>query len=255
MQLEGYAETMLRLERISKLYSRPDGGKVGLDDVSIELNRGQLMGIFGPSGAGKTTLLRIAAGLCRPDSGTVTYNGERLDRMSAGERTRFRRREIACVWAVQPWQEHLGVLDHVALPLLVDRCGHRSAERRVREALLACEAEQCVDMELHQISDGERQRVAIARALVSEPQLLLADGPASNLSLAEREGIMALLSELARKARVAVLITASDAQTLLRAEPLHYLRDGKLIDPEPMSERGKVYRFPPAGSRRAAADA
>jgi putative ABC transport system ATP-binding protein len=246
---------MLRLEGISKRYSRPGGSRVALEDVSIELDRGQIMGIFGPSGSGKTTLLRIAAGLRRADSGTVTYNGERLDEMSAAERTRFRRREIACVWAPQSWQEGLGVLDHVALPLLVDRCGHRSAERRVREALLACEAEQCVDLELHELSDGERQRVAIARALVTEPRLLLADGPASNLSLIEQEGIMALLSALAREARVAVLITASDAQTLMGAEPILYLRDGKLIDPEPMSEPGKVYRFPPAGSRRAAADA
>ena len=91
------------------------------------------------------------------------------------------------------------MLDHVALPLLVDGCGHRSAERRVREALLACEAEQCIGMDLRELSDGERQRVAIARALVTEPRLLLADGPASNLSLIEQEGIMVLLSALARR--------------------------------------------------------
>jgi len=246
---------MLRLEQISKRYDRPDGSRVALDCVSFELDRGQIMGIFGPSGSGKTTLLRIAAGLLAPDSGTVTYNGERLDEMSAAERARFRRREIACVWAGQSWQEGLGVLDHVALPLLVDGCGHRDAERRVREALLACEAEQCVGMELDELSDGERQRVAIARAIVTEPRLLLADGPTSNLSLPEQEGIMVLLSSLARDAREAVLVTASDAQALLGADPVLYLRDGKLIDPEPMSERGRVYRFPSAGSRRVAADA
>jgi len=246
---------MLRLEQISKRYDRPDGSRVALDGVSFELDRGQIMGIFGPSGSGKTTLLRIAAGLRAPDSGTVTYNGERLDGMSAAERARFRRREIACVWAAQSWQEGLGVLDHVALPLLVDGCGHRDAERRVREALLACEAEQCVGMELDELSDGERQRVAIARAIVTEPRLLLADGPTSNLSLPEQEGIMVLLSSLARDAREAVLVTASDAQALLGADPVLYLRDGKLIDPEPMSERGRVYRFPSAGSRRVAADA
>src|SRR5580692_9010689 len=212
---------MLRLERISKRYSRPGGTRVALDDVSLELDRGQIMGIFGPSGSGKTTLLRIAAGLRKPDSGTVTYNGERFDQMSAAERTRFRRREIACVWAAESWQERLSVTDHVAMPLLVDRCGRRDTERRVREALLACEAEQCIGMDLRELSDGERQRVAIARALVTEPLVLLA--------------------ELAHRARVAVLITDSDAETLLRADPILYLRDGKLVDPEPIGEGGKIY--------------
>jgi ABC-type lipoprotein export system ATPase subunit len=246
---------LLRLQRISKRYARPAGARVALDDVSLELHRGQIMGIFGPSGAGKTTLLRIVAGLQNPDGGAVVYDGERLDRMSAGERKRYRRREIACVWAAQPWEERLCVLDHVAIPLLVDGRDPRTAERRAREALLACEAEQCIDVELHELSTGERQRVAIARALVIEPRLLLADGPASSLSLVEREGIMLLLSSLAREAKVAVLVTDTDAEALLRADPILYLCDGKLVDPEPTSERGRVYSFPPARSRRAAADA
>jgi putative ABC transport system ATP-binding protein len=246
---------MLCLEAVSKYYSCPEGLRVALDDVSLSLGRGQLMGVFGPSGAGKTTLLRVASGLRNPDAGAVTYNGERLDRMSANERTRFRRREIACVWAAQSWQERLSVLDHVALPLLVDGCSRRSAERRVREALLACEAERYVEMELRDLSDGERQRVAIARALVTEPRLLLADGPTSTLSLVEQEEIMVLLSALAREARVAVLITASDAQALVGAEPVLYLRDGKLIGSEPASEHGRLYRFPAVRSRQAASDA
>jgi putative ABC transport system ATP-binding protein len=247
---------MLRLEHISKCYPRPDGScKLALDRVSLELKRGQIVGIFGASGSGKTTLLRIAAGLQTPDSGTVTYNGECVDQMSASERTRFRRREIACVWAAQPWQEQLSVLDHVALPLLVDRRNHRTAERRAREALLVCEAEQCVAMQLRELSDGERQRVAVARALVTEPRLLLADGPASSLSLIEQERIMALLSSLAHEAKVAVLITDGDAEALLRADPILYLCDGKLVNPEPTSEHGRVYPFPQARPRRAAADA
>jgi putative ABC transport system ATP-binding protein len=246
---------MLRLERISKRRSRPGEREYALEEISLELDRGQIMGVFGPSGAGKTTMLRIAAGLSRPDSGTVTYNGRHLDEMSAGERTRFRRREISCVWALAPWQERLGVFDHVALPLLVDGCGRHDVEWRVREALLVCEVEWCDGMGLEELSSGERQRVELARALITEPRLLLADGPASNLSLIEQERIMELLSALAREARVAVLVTASDAQALIGAQPVHYLRDGKLIDPEPISERGKVYSFPDARSRRAAADA
>lgn len=246
---------VLRLEDICKRYARPGGSKVALDGVSLELERGQMMGIFGPSGSGKTTLLRIAAGLQRPDSGIVIYNGERLDWMSASDRKRYRRREIACVWARAPWHERLGVLDHVALPLLVDHHDHRTAERRAREALLACETEQCIGMELHELSDGEHQRIAIARALVTEPTLLLADGPASSLSSVEQEAIMVLLSSLAREAKVAVLITDSGAEALVRADPILYLCDGKLLDSQPMSARGRIYQFPPDRSHRAALDA
>jgi putative ABC transport system ATP-binding protein len=246
---------ILQLDQISKRYERPGRYKAALKRVSLELDRGQLVGIFGPSGAGKTTLLRIAAGLQTPDEGTVTYNGVRLDQMSAAERARFRRREIACIWTTQPWEVRLNVIDHVALPLLVDRRDHRTAERRAREALLACEAEQYAGMELHELSQGERQRVAIARALVAEPRLLLADGPASSLSLIEQEGIMRLLSSLAREAKVAVLIADSNAEELLGADPILYLCDGKLIDPEPAADQAKVYRFPPIRSGRAALDA
>jgi ABC-type lipoprotein export system ATPase subunit len=246
---------LLSLHQVSKRFQTPSGERVALDGVSLELQRGQIVGIYGPSGSGKTTLLRIAAGLQAPDSGTVTYDGERLDEMPAAERQRYRRREISCVWTAQSWQERLSVLDHVAVALLVDRRDHRGAERRAREALLACEVEHCADMQLGELSDGERQRVTIARALVTEPRLLLADRPACGLSLIEQEAIMTLLAALAREAKVAVLIADSDAEALLRAEPLLYLRDGKLINPESASGRGKVYRFPAAGSRAAALDA
>jgi putative ABC transport system ATP-binding protein len=246
---------ILRLEDVRKSYERPGGTRVALDGVSIELDPGQITGVFGPSGSGKTTLLRIAAGLQEPDGGTVTYRGERLDQMSPSERMRYRRREVACIWTSEAWHEHLSVLDHVALPLLVDRCDRRSAERRARQALAACEAEGAARLELHELSDGERQRVAIARALVSEPRLLLADAPASSLSTTEQEQVMALFASLAHEARVAVLITNTDAEVLVRADPLLYLCDGTLVNGAPISEMGQLLRFPSAGSRRAAANA
>jgi putative ABC transport system ATP-binding protein len=247
---------MLRLEQVSKRHKRPGGEyKVALDNVSLTLDCGEIAGVFGPSGSGKTTLLRIAAGVERPDSGTVSYDGQSLGAMSAREQRRMRRQEVGCVWASQPWQAGLTVLGHVALPLLVDKRERRAATRRAREALLACEAEQCAEMEFHDLSDGERQRVAIARALVIEPRLLLADGPASHLSLEEQEGIMHLLAMLAREGRVAVLITDNNDETLLRADPVLYLCDGRLVTPEPRSGHGTVLDFPTARSSRTAADA
>jgi ABC-type lipoprotein export system ATPase subunit len=213
------------------------------------------MGIFGPSGSGKTTLLRIAAGLEIPDSGIVAYKGERMGEMSAAQQRRYRRRDVGCVWSGQPWAQGLSVLEHVELPLLVDGCEHRVAKRQARKFLLACEAEHSADLNPEELSDGERQRVAIARALVIEPRLLLVDGAVSNLSLVEQEAIMALLASLAFEAKVAVLIADTGAGEMLRADPILYLRDGRLISAEPAGQTGKVYELPTATSRRSAADA
>lgn len=246
---------ILGLEQICKSYRRPDGPMVALDRVCLELSRGQIVGIFGPSGSGKTTLLRIAAGLEAPDSGAVTYKGERLDEMSEAQKRRYRRREVGCVWTGQPWAPGLSVLEHVELPLLVDGCENRVARRLASKFLLACEAEQCANLRPEELSEGERQRVAIARALVIEPRLLLVDGAVSGLSLLEQETIMTLLASLALDAKVAVLVADTGAGEMLRADPILYLRDGRLIGAEPIDQTGKLYTLPTATSRRSAADA
>jgi putative ABC transport system ATP-binding protein len=246
---------LLSLQRISKRFERAGGaGRLALSDVSLELVRGQILGVYGPSGAGKTTLLQIAAGLLTPDDGEVRYDGRRLDELPAGEWKRLHRQEIACVWATPSAEAGLEVLEHVVMPLLVDGHDHRGAARRAREALAACEAEQCAGMMLNELSDGERQRVAIARAIVIEPRLLLADGPARNLSLVEQEAIMVLLCSLAHDARVAVLVTDSNSETLVGVDSVHYLRGGRFVNPAATAHPGKIYQFP-GRSRLAAADA
>jgi putative ABC transport system ATP-binding protein len=241
----------LRLEQVCKRY--PGAKRLALDGVSLELAGGQMIGIYGDSGAGKTTFLRIAAGREAPSSGSVSYNGVRLKEMSRSERTRHRRREIASVWAAEPWQEHLSVLEHVAMPLFVDRLPHRSAERRAREALLVCEAEQCVGMAGEELSDGQRQRVELARALVSEPRLLIADGPTSRLSRSEGQAIIALLRSVARRAGTAVLLADSDADALVGADEILCLLDGRLVNDAETRELARLYRLPSAASRPAAA--
>jgi len=246
---------VLRVEQVSKRYPRAGHSRVALQEVSIELRPGQVVGIFGASGSGKTTLLRIAAGLETPDSGSVAYRGERLDRMSARSQRRYRRREAGCIWGTQPWASGLSVLESVALPLLVDGCDYRSAERLARRFLAACEAEHCIDVDPPKLSDGERQRVAIARALVIEPRLILADGAVSNLSLMEQEAIMRLLRSLAREAKVAVLVTDTGAGAMMGADSILYLRDGKLARDDPPTELGEVVWLPGIASRRSAADA
>lgn len=247
---------ILRLTHVCKSYERPRGQKVALDRVSLELARGQIMGIFGPSGAGKTTLLRIAAGFEMPDSGVVAYDGEHLGQMSAAQLRRHRRRNVGCVWAREPWTPGLSVIEHIELPLLIDGCERRAARRTASKFSLACEVERYANMSLEELSDGERQRVAIARALVIEPRLLLIDGAISGLSIVEQEATMALLASLASEAKVAVLIADTGAGELLQADPVLYLRDGRLITSAQADRAGgRLYTLPSVKSHRAAADA
>ncbi len=246
---------ILRFEQVCRSYQRRGGPRLALDHVSLELERGQIMGIFGPSRAGKTTLLRIAAGFETPDSGFVSYKDERLDEMSVSQQRRYRRREVGCVWAGEPWLPGLSVREHVELPLLIDGCESRSAGRLARKFLLACEADECAELAPEELSDGERRRAAIARALVTEPRLLLVDGAVSGLSIVEQEEIMELLAALAHEAKVAVLVADTGAGQILRADPILYMRDGKLIGAEPPDERGKLYTLPTPASHPSAADA
>jgi ABC-type lipoprotein export system ATPase subunit len=252
--MEG-GQVILSVERVSKCYIQPNRKRVALEEVSLQLSAGQVMGLFGGSGSGKTTLLRIAAGLEAPDSGTVSYKGERLDGMSVAQQRRYRRREVGCIWGTEPWAPGLSVLEHVALPLLIDGSDYRSAERTARRFLLACEAEHCIGVDPAGLSDGERQRVAIARALVIEPRLILADGPVSNLSLIEQEAIMRLLRSLSREAKVAILLTDTGAGAMLGADSILYLRDGRLTGDETPAKAGEVVWLPDVASRRSAIDA
>jgi ABC-type lipoprotein export system ATPase subunit len=240
---------ILQIDSIVKRYQRGGRELVALDDVSLEVGRGEMVGLFGASGAGKTTLLRIAAGLEAPDSGTVSYKGRRLDEMSNAERRRLWRSEIACVWGTAAWPSGLSVMEYTRLPLLVDGWSRREAERRARETLLACDADHLVDADPAGLSEGERQRIGVARALVVEPRLVLADGAISNLSIVEQEEIAVLLESLAREAKVALLVADSGYGAMLGADPAFYLREGKLVGPD--ASRAPAEVIPMLGRARA----
>lgn len=246
---------ILELRDVSKAYARPGGRRVALDHVSLTLERGQIAGIFGPSGAGKTTLLHIAAGLEIPDSGIVLYKGMRIDEMSSAQSRRYRRREVGCVWADEQWPPGMSAREHVELPLLIDRCEARVARRVASSVLLACEADDCADLEPQELSDGQRQRVAVARALAVEPRLVIVDSVISGLSIPEQRAFMQLLASLAHDAKVAVLVTDTGTSEILRADPILYLREGQLIGPEPGDHLGELYALPDIAPRRSAADA
>jgi putative ABC transport system ATP-binding protein len=200
----------LVLDEITKRY-RPESAPV-LDRLRLQLPTGEYLAIMGESGSGKSTLLNLIAGLDRPDSGRVLFEGIDLASLDDNAVTRWRRASVGFVFQAFHVLPYLTVLQNVALPL--DLLGVRDPQRqqRVLQLLEACGIAALATRYARELSGGELQRIAIARALVHRPRLVLADEPTGNLDARTAQQILGLLREQLRaNAANAILITHSIA--------------------------------------------
>jgi putative ABC transport system ATP-binding protein len=233
--------SLLELDRVSKRFRRGAKTVLALDGVSLALGPGDSMAVWGGGNSGKTSLLRVAAGIDRPDSGSVRFDGRDLATVSGSERSKLLSSEIGCVWRSLRAPHGLSVLDQVALPL-VRHGDARQARVRAREALVGAGVEDAASAAWHELEDGDRARVKLAHALVRDPRLLLADEPTANLNVVEREQLLGLFDKVTVERGIAVLMTAPDAPDTLRSHRLASLDRGQLIEPE--REHGRVIGFP-----------
>ena len=216
---------MISFDRVGKRYAE---GHDALREVSVEINRDELVFITGHSGAGKTTLLRMIMLMERPTRGQVTVDGQNLAAVSARGIPRHRR-NIGVVFQNHRLLLDRTVFDNVALPLVIAGYDHREVGRRVRAALDKVgllDRERALPVTL---SGGEQQRVGIARAVVGKPKILLADEPTGNLDPALSAEIMQLFEEF-NQAGVTVLIASHDLALISRLRHrIITLREGRLV--------------------------
>ncbi len=198
----------LLLEDITRRY-RADSAPV-LDRLRLQLEAGEYLAIMGESGSGKSTLLNLIAGLDRPDSGRVLFEGTDLATLDDDALTRWRRASIGFVFQAFHVLPYLTVLQNVALPLDLLGIGDPQRQQRVLQMLEACGIAALAPRYARELSGGELQRIAIARALVHRPRLVLADEPTGNLDGRTAQQILQLLREQLRdNAASAILITHS----------------------------------------------
>lgn len=216
--------TLLALEHISKTYQRGRRDLQALDDVSLELSAGEVVGVWGRRFSGRTTLLRIAAGLETPDSGRVLLDG--IDVSDYPEGT-LRRRIAYCHTSFAPAHAEL-VVEHVAVPLLAMGTRIDRACTRAQAMLDRVGAGTCAETRPHELAQSELVRVVLARALLQQPQLLLIDEPTSGVDLLERDDLLTTLRVIAKDEHVAVLLTASETAGIAGADRMLALRDGAL---------------------------
>jgi putative ABC transport system ATP-binding protein len=220
---------MITLSNISKVF---DGKRkaTALDDISLQIGKGDIVAIVGPSGSGKSTLLNLIGGLDHPTSGDITIDGERLQTLNDDGLTRVRRDKIGFVFQFFNLLPTLNCLENVALPLHLRKWPRKKIEDRAKELLELVKLGSRMEHLPDELSGGERQRVAIARALSVYPPILLADEPTGNLDTHTGQEILKLIDDLHAQLGSTVLIVTHDLEVASRCARTVTLRDGHIVE-------------------------
>ena len=226
-------ETPLRLDAVSKTFGEGEGAVRAVEDVSMQVETGEIVLVQGPSGSGKSTLLAICGGLMQPTRGTVTLDGVDLTAMSERELPEVRLRRVGFIFQSANLLANLTALENVKLVLEAAGCAPRAAHGRARELLAGLRLDRRMDSLPEKLSGGERQRVAIARALANDPPLLLADEPTANLDSRTGYQLMHTLELLAKEQGKTVVAVTHDHRIEDVADRLLWLEDGQLSDRPP----------------------
>ncbi|WP_153814325.1 ABC transporter ATP-binding protein [Streptomyces sp. SUK 48] len=205
------------------------GRTPALRGASITLAAGEILAVTGASGSGKSTLLHLLAGIVRPDEGSVSYAGQRLDRLPEQRLTELRRTEFGVVFQFGQLIPELTAVDNVGLPLLLAGTSRAEARRRAGEWLERFGVRGQEQLRPGELSGGQAQRVALARALVTGPKVVFADEPTGALDSLAGEQVMTALVRTARAAGTAVLLITHDAQVAAYADREVRLSDGLVL--------------------------
>ncbi|MBM6405394.1 ABC transporter ATP-binding protein [Phycicoccus sp. CSK15P-2] len=214
---------------VTRVHGEGEAEVTALDDVSLEIQLGELVAVMGPSGSGKSTLLNVAGGLDRPTSGTVSVGGQVLGDLGPRDLAKLRRRRMGFVFQDYNLIPSLTAAENVALPLELDGTKARLARRQARHTLDLMDLMQLSDRYPDQMSGGQQQRVAIARALVGTRRFVLADEPTGALDSQTGEEVLRVLRERCDEG-VAGLLVTHEARHAAWADRVVFLRDGTVVD-------------------------
>ena len=219
-------DSVVRLEKVSKVYQRGAASIWALRGVSLEVPHGQFLALMGPSGSGKSTLLNMISGLDRPTEGDVVIEGRSTRGLSESDWTLLRRERIGLVFQVFNLLPGLTAQENVELPLLLR--GDPQPQERARNSLRAVGLDHRAGHRPGELSGGEQQRVALARALVHRPTLLLADEPTGNLDSCIGREIVQLMKGLAQESGQTVILATHSREAASAADRVLVLHDGTL---------------------------
>ena len=217
---------MIKIENITKSF----GNLQVLKGIDMEVAKGEIVSIVGPSGAGKTTLLQIIGTLDRPDSGAVVIDGTEVSQLSSNRLSDFRNKHIGFVFQFHQLLPEFTAIENIMIPAYIAGKSTSAAKARAQELLEFMGLSDRAHHKPNQLSGGEKQRVAVARALVNEPSVVLADEPSGSLDTKNKAELHQLFFDLRDKYGMTFIIVTHDESLAALTDRTICLKDGRIVD-------------------------
>jgi len=223
---------VIKTENLTKIYNSDHLPVKALNNVSLEVQRGEFTAIVGPSGSGKTTLLNILGGLDKPNSGNVFIDGEEITRLKDSQLIDFRLKNIGFVFQSYNLIPVLTAKENVSFIMLLQKRNPKEMEQRAVELLNQVGLSDKIDVRPNKLSGGQQQRVAVARALASRPKFILADEPTANLDTESAFNLLDIMARLNKEENITLIFSTHDQRVIERARRVITLVDGAISKDE-----------------------
>lgn len=221
-------QSLLRVDGLEKTFKQGGQSLTILQNLSMSLDRGEMVALVGPSGAGKSTLLQMVGLLDSPTSGRIMIAGNDASQLDDEQRTRLRREHIGFVYQSHYLLPEFSAIENVILPQMIAGRKKKDARERAEKLLSALGLSHRLTHRPARLSGGEQQRVAIARALANQPKILLADEPTGNLDPHTAADVFEILIELVRSAGIGALIATHNMDLAMQMDRVLELKNGRL---------------------------
>lgn len=223
-------DILIRCRDLTKTFRKGSTTVTPLEALDLDVPRGEFLALMGPSGSGKTTLLNLMAGIDRPTSGVIEFDGSPLQGLSRGQLAAWRARNVGYIFQLYHLVPVLTAFENVELPLLLDPMSRRERRERVESVLALVNLADRMHHFPRELSGGQEQRVAIARAIVADPRLLVADEPTGDLDRQAAESVLGLLRSLSRDHRRTIVMVTHDPRAASAADRTLHLEKGRLLE-------------------------
>ena len=215
---------MIKVKNISKSYK----DAIVLNNVSLEINKGDFTAVMGPSGSGKSTLLYSISSMDNPDEGEVIFEGIDVYKLSESELSKFRLNKMGFVFQNSQMLKNLSIFDNIILPgMVAKRESIEVVRARATELMSKMGIEDIKDRDIREVSGGQLQRAAICRAMINSPEILFMDEPTGALNSEAASQVMEILKKLNQEG-ISIMLVTHDAKIASMAKKVIYIKDGKL---------------------------